>query len=58
MRNRLDGVAAKNRVFRGFAATGETDFELIRYTYGISSEIARAIISQNYQILHRIILWG
>jgi|GEM_PF-4511147 len=31
MRNRPDGAAAKNRVFRGFAATGGTDFELIRY---------------------------
>ncbi|MCL2198758.1 MAG: glycoside hydrolase 43 family protein [Defluviitaleaceae bacterium] len=32
MRNRPDGAAAKNRVFRSFAATGGTDFELIRYT--------------------------
>jgi len=32
MRNRPDGAAAKNRVLRGFAATGGTDFELIRYS--------------------------
>jgi len=31
MRNRPDGAAAKNRVFRGFAATDGTNFELIRY---------------------------
>ncbi|MCL2197891.1 MAG: hypothetical protein FWB80_03105 [Defluviitaleaceae bacterium] len=32
MRNRPDGAAAKNRIFRGFAATGGTNFELIRYS--------------------------